>query len=145
MIIESFDVAGVYAEFSPGTGEIQLLDPPPPPRGSGHRGHFGTLPGLTVVLYRADGGLRLRVGDGPDVPLTEHTLVRHREVDGICTWTVTDPSATPSTVVELSYPAPAFRLEDTFDPTMTDDEDFDMGLFITRVVSDPRRRESVYL
>lgn len=144
MIVESFDVAGVYAEFSPGTGRIRQLDPPPPPRGDGRRGHFGTLAGLTVVLYRADGGLRLRVGDGPDVPLTERTLVRHRDVDGTRTWSVTDPSATPPTVVELSYPAPAFLPEDTFDPTMTEDEDFDMGLFITHVVSDPRRRESVY-
>ncbi|MFJ2952763.1 hypothetical protein ACIO8H_34910 [Streptomyces sp. NPDC087226] len=76
--------------------------------------------------------------------LTERTLVRHRDVDGIRTWSVTDPSATPPTVVELSYPAPAFLPEDTFDPTMTEDEDFDMGLFITHVVSDPRRRESVY-
>lgn len=103
-------------------------------------GSYVCVDGRLVCLYRDDEDtLHVRVGDEdvavtPEVEArfrrgTEHVLELVRRGETLLAWSYSPPVVDPP-------------LEE--DPTPgVDEEDHDMGLFVYRVLSDPRRRERV--
>lgn len=99
-------------------------------------GHFSQRLGPLAVLYRGDGGLRLRVGD-LDYGLDQVTAE----------WSRTESTArltlnTPSGGEVFEYPAAAHH---EFDFTAgVEEEDFDFGLFLANVIRDDERASRLY-
>ncbi|GAA0441638.1 hypothetical protein ABZ951_02835 [Streptomyces sp. NPDC046215] len=137
IIVRSFDRFDEAAAFDPAGGELgpraRVGSLPP---GRTPAGHYGELDGVPVVLYRATGGLRLRLGER-DVAVDGHVEIRHERSSDRCRLTV---GATT-----LTYPAPDTLLDPADDPTpFAEAEDFDLGLFAANVAGDARRRDAVY-
>ncbi|MCX5096961.1 hypothetical protein OOK36_51330 [Streptomyces sp. NBC_00365] len=144
MIVRSFDIDEEAAQFDPYTGRLTPLGAMASAAPGSFHGHFGSLAGVTVVLYRSAEGLRLRIGEHTDVLLAGNVIVRHERSGDTCTLTVADTAGGPP-MVELSYPAPEDAVDDAFDPTpFVEKEDFDLGLFVAQVVADPRRKDTIY-
>jgi hypothetical protein len=149
MIVHSFDRFGETAGFDPDTG---VLDTPvaggSASAATSVHGHYGTLGETSVVFYRdSEGrgseGLLLRAGETV-VPVDDTVSVTHEQHDGHRTLRVTD-RASGDVALRLDYTVPEPIVAPEDDPTpFAEAEDFDFGLFIANVASDPRRRSLVY-
>ncbi|MFF4386340.1 hypothetical protein ACFY0G_05990 [Streptomyces sp. NPDC001552] len=130
--VRSFDDSRDEAPFEPGTS---VLGPVSLPTGAPVRGEFGQLGDTLLVLYRADGALRLLVGD-QDIEVTEGLEARHEFGEGSNTLTVG--------ARRIDYPRPDHQLYED-DPTpFVELEHFDLGLFLANVLSDPPRCGRMY-
>lgn len=98
------------------------------------RGYFATLGKTPVVFYATGGKLHLRVGEalaplpGAKVELTG---------EGLRTLKV---SKDDQLLVSLQYPNPVNPPME-LDNSMAEEEDFDLGLFVSNVVGSARRRQ----
>ncbi|MER5778300.1 hypothetical protein ABT144_29195 [Streptomyces sp. NPDC002039] len=134
--VMSFERFGEQASFDPGTG---MLGPVSSRTGSldhtGIGGTFGQLGDTLAVLYRADGPLRLLLGD-QDIVVMEGIEVRHERGETVNRLTVGTH--------HIDYSRPADELNEDDLTACAEPEDFDLGLFLANVLGDPARCNVMY-
>ncbi|WP_157170701.1 hypothetical protein [Nocardia araoensis] len=123
IFVRPFAGFGVPAEFDPRTGALRAN----PSEAATHNGVYGELGGVTVVFYRHDGRLVLRVGD--------HTVELDGPVGvewGTVGWRTTRFAVAVGGAVlcELTYRSVP--------------EEMDIGALIRAVVDDPVRRAEIF-
>lgn len=141
LLLQSHDKYDELALFDPITGYLALhskgatpvLSSLPP------RGHFSKVDHHMVILYRDDDSLHLRV-DKSDVVLDQRctaSLLRgDRQVLTI--------QRDGNTILSLDYARPAIDPPLDMDPTWTEEQDFDFGLFVYNVLKNADRRARIY-
>jgi hypothetical protein len=140
LLIKYHDRIDIIAEFDPETGRTDIL---PRPQGlpvTGTDGWFSLLGGLCVVFYRQGGRLWLRAGERIIDLDRDPTIEWHREGD-ISSLTIGDQRGE----IVLRYrtgPRSGPALQE--DPTpFVDEEDWDLGLFLSNVMFDAERIELI--
>jgi hypothetical protein len=143
MILQSHDRYNDIAIFDPESGAFAIYQKSASPLNVTRpiEGHFVEIHGDTVMFYRVQDQLHLRINE-LDFPLSEsmfvhiqtgdtyNTLIILRDNNEIFAWKYHRPRITPP--LEL-------------DPTpFVDEEDFDFGLYIQNVTIDQNRRNRVY-
>ncbi len=139
MLLLSHDRFGVVADFEPVGGQFleiersdagDLINQPV-------SGHFARLGELLAVLYRSDGGLRMRLGS------LDFALA--------CTERVEWSSDGVTSTLEVELETERIRVQYPSGPSLVGDptpfvepEHFDFGLFVANVASDPARLERIY-
>ncbi|MFE9429340.1 hypothetical protein ACFYNO_41090 [Kitasatospora sp. NPDC006697] len=101
-------------------------------RDDAHSGYYDMLNGTLVVLFRNSEGITLQAG-GRIFALDGTCPIEHRITDSECVFTVGND-------LEIRYPFPPDWETLSWDPTPhVEREDFDFGLHIANVMSDPER------
>lgn len=106
-------------------------------------GHIVVLDGYPVCLYRAEGRLHLRIA-AVDTEITDDTTADlvQGEQGGASTLTV---SRQGIVCFRWTYTRPIIDPPLAVDPTpFVGEEDFDFGVFVRNVISEPRRRQRMY-
>lgn len=123
--------SGALAEIAtdtPGEAEgAQKLETKP-------SGYFTKLGGTPVAFYAEAGRLRLRLGDETHI-LTGPVKVELAG-EGLRTLRIRSGE---DVLARISYPNPVNPPME-FDMTLAEEEDFDLGLFVTNVMSSQRRK-----
>jgi hypothetical protein len=139
MYVESFDRFAEVGDFDPESGELNTYARESAPAGVRLvEGHFARLAGTTVVFYRHRGDLWLRIGDRAWKMAGDTSL----------NWSVTDSTARLAIadgdreVAHLEYESD--RKDDDDLTAFGSDEDWDIGLFMSNVLSDQGRRQRIY-
>jgi hypothetical protein len=145
MLVESYDRFQMIGEFDPASGalrEFKRDEAPPELLAEPVRGHYASLEGVQAILYRSDGTLWLRL-DGEARPLAldakNARWSRHGDRSRLILLGNGD------TIASVEYrPGPAGPpLRD--DPTpFVESEDWDFGLFVQNVVTNPDRASLIY-
>ncbi len=134
--VVSFDRFGEQVPFDPGTSVLGPVVNRTGSPGPGEiAGHFGRLGDTLAVLYRADGSLRLLLGD-QDIVVTAGLEVRHERGVAVNSLTVGTR--------RIEYPRPADELDEDDPTAFAEPEDFDLGLFLANVLGDPERCDRMY-
>lgn len=134
--VMSFDRFGEQAPFDTGTARLGPASRPSgTPDLAGIAGHYGHLGETLAVLYRVGGTLRLLLGD-QDIPVTEGLEVRHERGETLNRLTVGTR--------RIDYPRPADELDEDDPTAFAEAEQFDLGLFLANVLTDPARRDRMY-
>ncbi|MFD7629704.1 hypothetical protein ACFV7Q_27390 [Streptomyces sp. NPDC059851] len=135
--VVSFENFGEQARFDPGTAALGPVSGRTGPLdNSGIAGTFGRLGDILAVLYRAEGALRLLLGD-EDIAVVEGLEVRHERGEIFNRLTVGTR--------HLDYPRPSTELAEDDMTAFAEPEDFDLGLFLANVLGDPARCGRMYL
>lgn len=143
MIVHSFDRFDEVSYFDPATGALTPAGPSSDSAAHAVQGHYGSLGGRPVLLYRDSGNLLLRV-EGLVVPIDGTASISHSRTDNGSVLLVAD-NRTGETVDRLEYALPDPVVAPEEDPTpFADPEDFDFGLFISNVANDAERRSIIY-
>lgn len=141
MYLEAFGRYPTVAEFDPASNyfsELNRLEDKVPPDAR-FWGYFDKLGGQLLLLYRVGEELFLRhnnqdnrIDDDVSASFTEGAMNRLLVTRG------------DETMVDITYPHPKeWRIP--FDTTpFVEDEDFDFGLFIANVLTEPGRRRRVF-
>lgn len=148
MFVESHDRFDDVADFDPESGHLDRFSRSAPGE-HGHllagvvQGHFAQLGDKRAVLYRHGGELWLRLGERAanlDAPATEVRRVRIGETTRL----VLLHGGTETASVDY-LPGPHNGPPVADDPTaFAESEDWDFGLFVCNVLSDPGRRRRIY-
>ncbi|WP_327412069.1 hypothetical protein [Streptomyces sp. NBC_01233] len=134
--VVSFEAFAERAPFDPGTAVLGPVSHRSGPLDhSGIAGTFGRLGDTLAVLYRAGGTLRLLLG-AEDIAVTEGLGARHERGETLNRLTVGTR--------HIDYPRPADELDEDDLTALAEPEDFDLGLFLANVLSDPARCDRVY-
>lgn len=141
MLVQCFDRYDVIADFDTVTGLVAPRSRPTSVAVWDTDGWYASLDGASVVFYRHGGELKVRI-NSTIFHLDRSASIAWARHSGRSILQVQDASS----VVVLSYAAgvPLGSLAD--DPTpFVEDEDWDLGLFMFNVLSDPQRAELVRL
>ncbi len=140
MLVQYHERFDVIAEFDPESGRVQPLPRPDGLSPGGTDGWFAILGGVCVVFYRQAARLRLQIG-GRTFDLDGDASVDWRVEDRTAVFTVTDESGQ----VMLRYTSgPSSGPWVSDDPTpFVEEEDWDLGLFISNVIFDEERSDLV--
>ena len=140
MLIQYYERMDVIAEFDPETGRLHPMPRPSHLPFSATDGWFSILDGTCVVFYRHRRRLWLRAG-AELFALDENTALAWGADRGVSWFQVADSHRT----IVLRYPSgPPWGPPLSEDPTpFVHDEDWDLGLFITNVMSDEERRRRI--
>lgn len=141
IIIASYLTSKEVASFDITTGVLSRMDRSALPDGARVSGTYGLVGRIHVVLYRKVDQLQLRVGER----LFDHAdmlkVSRRRVGEGF----VLSIDMNGRQSVELAYEPvvldPPLAMDET--PFM-EKEDFDFGLFLVNVLTDPRRRSRIF-
>lgn len=140
MLLQYHDRFDIVAEFDLETGRTELLPRPSSLPLTATEGWFSVLGGVFVLFFRHAGRLWLRVGDKTFDLDTEPTVEWRRE-GGMSILMVADDEGE----LVLRYragPRSGPPLSDDSTP-FVDEEDWDLGLFVSNVVLDEERSELV--
>jgi hypothetical protein len=143
MLVQSFDDFGEVGDFDPATGRLAThrktaADTSNRPLG----GHFAVLGGTLAILYRTtphDDALHLRIGER-DYLLAATGIDWKKDADQRLLRVVATAHE-PLLVRYLVVIDPPLHQ----DPTpFVEEEDFDFGLFLANVRSNPSRQDRLY-
>ena len=141
MLVQSHDRFDVVAEFDPSSGRLV-----PQPRVPGTEPHatsgwFAVLDGRCIVFFREHGKLKLRIGTSLFL-VDSGAIVGWKASGQHVVLSVSNSSMQASVLYQAGPPGVPLDL----DPTpFVSSEDWDFGLFVFNVVSDPERFELVRL
>jgi hypothetical protein len=144
LLIQSMQVYDSVLLIGPGTGDVVLCSKKERPALEylPVRGHYVDYDGCIAMLYRKDDALRFRVRDGEYVWTEDSEISLERgKVSVLRLWR---PNATG---MFWDYAPPQL---DKYDVAITamnplsEGGDFDFGLFVYNVLTDPERRELIY-
>jgi hypothetical protein len=142
MIIDSFDRYGEVRDFDVVTGVLG----PATTSGVNTRathGHYCRLGDTSLVFYRSGETLLLRIGETV-VPVDNNSSITYNRVKDRRVLEVT-VKATSAIAARVEYALPKPVVAPEVDPTpFAEPEDFDFGLFISNVASDPQRWSRIY-
>ncbi|NXY95496.1 hypothetical protein HYE82_14075 [Streptomyces sp. BR123] len=134
--VVSFGNFGEQTRFDPGTAALGPVSGRSLPLDHGEiAGTFGRLGDTLAVLYRAEGALRLLLGD-EDIAVVDGLEVRHERGEIFNRLTVGTR--------HLDYPRPSNELDVDDMTAFAEPEDFDLGLFLANVLGDPARCDLMY-
>jgi hypothetical protein len=143
MLLQSQDKFDSLAELDVATGAVSWLS-----RSSVEVarveicGHFSTLAGRLIMLYRFEGVLRLRIDDLVFALTDIHGLERTLLPENMARLTLFEGDAP---VFSMTYRRPHIFPPLALDPTpFVEEEHFDFGLFVYNVLNDPGRRARIY-
>jgi hypothetical protein len=131
-----------YAEagyFNPLDGSVRIIDRP---EEAEFDGWFEMLGPALAVLYRQQSALRLRIEDRVFTVDSRTTAHWKPHPGSKATLTIED-AAGPMRIRYQNRPTFTQTKWVIFDPTMTDPEDFDFGLFLFNVFNSPGRAERI--
>ncbi len=131
LIVEDFLKRGVLSALDPSTGE--LSEAPADADRSRASGAYMTLGRRLAIFYADAGDLVLRVGD--EVARLDGAKVEIKG-EGLRTLTV-EHGGEP--VLFHQYPNPVNPPME-YDPTLAEEEDFDLGLFAANIATEEKRR-----
>jgi len=146
MRVQSFDRFDVIGDFDADGGAIATFrvdEMPTVLRSEPTRGRFGFLSSLLICLYRKDDALWLRIG-GKAAPLAEGVKPSWAPGDPLVTLTLLDG---PDVLAQVDYaPGPEWGPPLSADPTpFVESEDWDFGLWIVNVATNPERAARVFV
>ena len=143
ILVESFLKRGQLAELETDTGALHAFaEGPEPPRESA-KGAYMKLGRETAIFYTQGGAFVLRVGE--DVAMIHANEVGASDLagtrvvlegDGLRRLSVVKDG---ETVLAHQYPNPVNPPME-LDPTLAEEEDFDLGLFAHNVLASEKRR-----
>lgn len=144
MFVQCKELFDRVAEFTPETGQLnEFSRTAEPDRIRGPvRGSYSTIGGRSVVLYRDDGLLWLRV-DGEVLALDRRTRVELIELDPDGTEKLLRIAQGMDILMEWSYEPQARTIEGDLTP-FVEEEDFDFALFLSNVSLNPDRQDLLY-
>lgn len=131
IVVEDFLKRGVLSALDPSTG--QLSEAPADAEPAQAKGAYMTLGRQLAILYADGGTLVLRVGE--EIARLDDAKVE-LSGEGLRTLTVERDG---EAVLAHQYPNPVNPPME-YDPTLAEEEDFDLGLFVANVVSEDKRR-----
>lgn len=140
MLLQYHNRFDIVAEFDPDTGQIDVLPRPQGLSVAATDGWFSLLSGVCVAFFRQAGQLRLRVGDRC-FALDQDVSIEWHSDDNTSILKVADRDGE----IALRYrtgPRSGPALPDDQTPFI-DQEDWDLGLFVSNVMFDEERTELV--
>ena len=141
MLVRSHDRFDVVAEFDSLTGRLVPYPRQPGIGLNATSGWFAVLDGRCVVFFADQGQLKLRIGTSSFL-LDSGTIVQWEACDQDVVLSVSDSSTQTTVVYRVNPPYIPADLDMT---PFVSPEDWDLGLFVFNVMSDPERSELVRL
>jgi hypothetical protein len=146
MLLDSFDKFGEVAEYDPDAGVLARAGGRVGDQAGPHTtlGHYATLGRDLVILARVNGLLRLQVGSTV-LSIDQDTTARYRKYPIFHSVEIWQRGA-KEYIIEFNYPAPDVVVPIENDPTpLVNEEDFDLGLFISNVINDRACQDWIYM
>ena len=142
MLVQYHEHHDIIAEFDAASGRLAIAPRPEGLRPSNTVGWFAILNGVSVVFYSQAGRLWLRLGDKLFDLDANSSVHWERVSDSTARFEVTDGRSSFVVRYPSVFPRSGIAVDD--DPTpFTDDEDWDIGLFIANILGNEERRKII--
>jgi hypothetical protein len=142
MFLQSMDNYDITADFDPSDGSLREMKKSQSSNTAAGKisGSYARLNGNLITIYRNGENLHVSF-DSNDVEIRDSVKIFLDRGD----LNVISLVENGIPILSFSYKSPLHDLpEDQFDVSFSEKEDFDFGLFLYNVISNPERRDRIY-